>query len=41
MEIAVILGTFPEIVKVAPVIKELERKKADFFILHIGQHYIN
>ncbi|MFH1647689.1 MAG: UDP-N-acetylglucosamine 2-epimerase (non-hydrolyzing) [Chloroflexota bacterium] len=39
MKIAVILGTRPEIIKMAPVIKELERKKADFFILHTGQHY--
>ena len=39
MKIAVILGTRPEIIKLAPVIKELERKKADFFILHTGQHY--
>ncbi len=39
MKIAVILGTRPEIIKMAPVIRELERKKADFFILHTGQHY--
>jgi len=39
MKIAVILGTRPEIIKMAPVIRELERRKADFFILHTGQHY--
>lgn len=33
------LGTRPEIIKMAPVIKELERRKTDFFILHSGQHY--
>lgn len=39
MKIAVILGTRPEIIKMTPVIRELERRKADFFILHTGQHY--
>jgi len=39
MKIAIILGTRPEIIKLAPVIKELKQKQADFFILHTGQHY--
>lgn len=39
LKIAIILGTRPEIIKMAPVIKELERTQADFFILHTGQHY--
>lgn len=39
MKIAVILGTRPEIIKMAPVIKELARKRADYFVLHTGQHY--
>jgi UDP-N-acetylglucosamine 2-epimerase (non-hydrolysing) len=39
MRIAVILGTRPEIIKLAPVINELTGRKADFFILHTGQHY--
>ena len=39
MRIAIILGTRPEIIKLAPVIRELDRKQADFFILHTGQHY--
>ena len=38
-KIAVTLGTRPEITKMAPVIRELERRKADFFVLHTGQHY--
>jgi UDP-N-acetylglucosamine 2-epimerase (non-hydrolysing) len=37
--IAVILGTRPEITKMAPVIRELEKGGADYFILHTGQHY--
>ena len=39
MKTAVILGTRPEIIKLAPVIKQLSGKKADFFVLHTGQHY--
>ena len=39
MKIAVVLGTRPEIIKMAPVIRELRRRKASFFILHTGQHY--
>lgn len=38
-KIAVTLGTRPEIIKMAPVIRELEIRGADFFILHTGQHY--
>jgi len=39
MKIAVVLGTRPEIIKMSPVIRELERRKIDFFIIHTGQHY--
>jgi UDP-N-acetylglucosamine 2-epimerase (non-hydrolysing) len=39
MKISVILGTRPEIIKMAPLLKILEAKKADFFTLHTGQHY--
>ncbi|MFC1961626.1 non-hydrolyzing UDP-N-acetylglucosamine 2-epimerase [Chloroflexota bacterium] len=39
MKTAVILGTRPEIIKMAPVIRELARRKRDYFILHTGQHY--
>jgi len=35
----VVVGTRPEIIKMAPIIKELEKRKADYFILHTGQHY--
>lgn len=37
--IAIILGTRPEIVKMSPIIRECEKKRKDFFILHTGQHY--
>ncbi len=39
MSIAIILGTRPEIIKMAPIIRECERKKLDYFVLHTGQHY--
>lgn len=35
---ALIFGTRPEIVKFAPLIYELQRRKSDFFIIHTGQH---
>ncbi|MCK4433722.1 MAG: UDP-N-acetylglucosamine 2-epimerase (non-hydrolyzing), partial [Methanomicrobia archaeon] len=37
--IAVVLGTRPEIVKMAPIIKELEKRDIDYFVIHTGQHY--
>jgi UDP-N-acetylglucosamine 2-epimerase (non-hydrolysing) len=39
MKTAIVLGTRPEIIKMAPVIRELERRQRDYFILHTGQHY--
>jgi UDP-N-acetylglucosamine 2-epimerase (non-hydrolysing) len=39
MKISVILGTRPEIIKMAPLLKILQGKRADFFTLHTGQHY--
>jgi len=39
MRIAIILGTRPEIIKMSPIIRECERRKIDYFILHTGQHY--
>ena len=39
MKVAVILGTRPEIIKMSPVVRELEGRQIDFFILHTGQHY--
>ncbi|MFC1912752.1 non-hydrolyzing UDP-N-acetylglucosamine 2-epimerase [Chloroflexota bacterium] len=39
MKVSVIVGTRPEIIKMAPIIKELEKRGADFLIIHTGQHY--
>lgn len=39
MKVAIILGTRPEIIKLSPVIRELQKRQIDFFILHTNQHY--
>lgn len=39
MKICIIVGTRPEIIKMSPVIQELERQKTDYFIIHSNQHY--
>jgi len=38
MKICFVLGTRPEIIKMAPIIKECEKNSIDYFILHTGQH---
>jgi UDP-N-acetylglucosamine 2-epimerase (non-hydrolysing) len=39
VKIAVVLGTRPEIIKMSPIIRELEKRQVTYFILHTGQHY--
>ncbi len=39
MKICIIIGTRPEIIKMAPLIRACEKMKLDYFILHTGQHY--
>jgi len=39
MKVAVVLGTRPEIIKMAPVMRELNKQKIDYFIIHTNQHY--
>jgi len=39
MKYAIVLGTRPEIIKMAPIIKELEQQGLDHIIVHSGQHY--
>ena len=39
MTIAIILGTRPEIIKMAPMIRECQRRGLDYSIIHTGQHY--
>lgn len=37
--VAFVLGTRPEIIKLAPVIRECGRRNIDYTIIHTGQHY--
>lgn len=37
--IAVLFGTRPEFIKLAPVLKELKNKKMPYILIHSGQHY--
>jgi len=39
MSLCIILGTRPEIIKMSPIIRECEKQKFDYFILHTNQHY--
>ncbi|MFH1031507.1 MAG: UDP-N-acetylglucosamine 2-epimerase (non-hydrolyzing) [Chloroflexota bacterium] len=39
MKVCVLIGTRPEIIKMAPIMRALERRRVDFFLLHTGQHY--
>ena len=41
MKICIILSTRPEIIKLAPLIEILKKKKIDFFLVNTNQHYIN
>ncbi len=38
-KIAFILGTRPEIIKLSPVIRECQKRRLNYFILHTNQHY--
>jgi UDP-N-acetylglucosamine 2-epimerase (non-hydrolysing) len=37
--ICIIIGTRPEVIKMSPVVRACERRGADYFIIHTGQHY--
>ncbi|GAB4317870.1 MAG: UDP-N-acetylglucosamine 2-epimerase (non-hydrolyzing) [Methanobacteriaceae archaeon] len=39
MKIAIIIGTRPEIIKMAPVIDEIEKRGLKYVLIHTGQHY--
>ena len=39
MKIATILGTRPEIIKMAPIIDEISKRNINQIVLHTGQHY--
>lgn len=37
--VAVVVGTRPGIIKMSPLIRELEKRNIDHFVIHTGQHY--
>lgn len=39
MRIGIIVGTRPEIIKMAPVIRECQKRAIPYFIIHSNQHY--
>lgn len=39
MTLLIVVGTRPEIIKMAPVIKEAEKRNIPFIFVHTGQHY--
>lgn len=39
MKTLVVFGTRPEIIKLSPVIRALEKSKVDFAVVHTNQHY--
>lgn len=39
MKIGIVVGTRPEIIKMAPVIRECQKRNIYFFIIHSNQHY--
>ncbi|HNU35632.1 MAG TPA: UDP-N-acetylglucosamine 2-epimerase (non-hydrolyzing) [Methanomassiliicoccales archaeon] len=39
MRFSVVLGTRPEMVKMSPIVRELQRRGLDFDLVHTGQHY--
>ena len=39
MKIATILGTRPEIIKMAPIIDEISKRDIEQLVIHTGQHY--
>lgn len=39
MKIGIVLGTRPEIIKMAPILMMCQKEGIDYFVLHTGQHY--
>lgn len=38
-QVAIVLGTRPEIIKLSPVIRECDRRDVEYTLIHTGQHY--
>jgi len=39
MKVGVVLGTRPEIIKMSPIIRALDKKGVEYNVIHTGQHY--
>ena len=39
MRLALIIGTRPQIIKIAPLVKDLKKENIDFVLINTGQHY--
>ncbi len=39
LKVIIVVGTRPEIIKMAPIIKECEGRNIEHFVLHTGQHF--
>jgi UDP-N-acetylglucosamine 2-epimerase (non-hydrolysing) len=39
MNVAIVLGTRPEIIKFSPIIRELQKERIPVLLIHTGQHY--
>lgn len=39
MSVAIVLGTRPEIIKLSPIIRQLEGTNSEYIVIHTGQHY--
>lgn len=39
VDVTIVLGTRPEIIKLAPVIRACERNQLEYSVIHTGQHY--
>ena len=37
--VSLVIRTMPEIIKMSPVIRELEQRRIEYFIIHTDQHY--
>lgn len=39
MKFCIVVGTRPDIIKLAPIIKYCNKNELDYFVIHTGQHY--
>ncbi|UCE39513.1 MAG: UDP-N-acetylglucosamine 2-epimerase (non-hydrolyzing) [Thermoplasmata archaeon] len=39
MNICIVVGTRPEIIKMSPIVRECEKRQLNYFMIHTNQHY--